>query len=387
MIRRWHQARLRVTAGAPTERGPVARLLLGLPVLLLIACTPRPTLAPFPASAEPVKLLPIYVTTTRALGDDRQYGARRDAAPDYLRYDIAVPPNRATGDLAAARTQLDPDTTFSVKAAARYRTGAAFESDLRSTLRQLPAPNREALIYVHGFNNTFDQGVLRIAQLSDDFNLDGVSLHYSWPSSASPFGYEYDKDSVLFARDGLEDLITRVRAAGATRILLVGHSLGAQLIVETLRQIDIADPGAARRILDGVVLVSPDIDEEVFRSQLSRIQPLPQPFVIFISRRDRALRLSAWLTGQQDRLGNLGDLSGLVDLSVTVLDVTSFSTGIGHFTLADSPGLIRILEDLGSVDAAFRNDTAGRTGLLPGFVLTIQNATQIILSPIAAIAE
>ncbi len=355
--------------------------------MMLVACTPRPALRPFPTAAEPAKVDSVFVSTTRALGEDRQFGDARTLVPAYLRYDISVPPNRPAAALAEVERVTDPATEFLVTGAVRYPGSDVFQAGLRQALLQRPPERREALIYVHGFNNTFDQGVLRIAQLSDDFNMDNVAVHYSWPSSGSPLGYEYDKDSVLYARDGLEDLIRSVKSAGARRVLLVGHSMGAQLIVETLRQIDIADPGAASRMTDGVVLVSPDIDDEVFRSQVSRITPLPQPFIIFVSRRDRALKLSAWLTGQQDRLGNLESYRELADLDVTILDVTSFSSGIGHFTLAESPGLISMLENLGSVDAAFRDEGAGRVGLLPGVVLTVQTATGIILSPITAIAE
>jgi hypothetical protein len=39
------------------------------------------------------------------------------------------------------------------------------------------------------------------------------------------------------------------------------------------------------------------------------------------------------------------------------------------------------------VNTALDADRAGRTGLLPGVVLTAQNATQIILSPVTAISN
>ena len=42
---------------------------------------------------------------------------------------------------------------------------------------------------------------------------------------------------------------------------------------------------------------------------------------------------------------------------------------------------------IGEVDAAFQEDSRGRVGLLPGVILTVQNATQIVLAPVAAIAN
>jgi hypothetical protein len=44
-----------------------------------------------------------------------------------------------------------------------------------------------------------------------------------------------------------------------------------------------------------------------------------------------------------------------------------------------------LLNNIGSVQAAFDNDNAGRVGLLPGLVLTAQKATQIVVSPAVAI--
>jgi len=329
----------------------------------------------------------VFISTTRAREPNGKFGGDRQLAPTYLQYDISTPPNRPRGNIAWAKTEVDPNTQFLVTNEIQYPTKQAFQAAIKTALRQMPAAQQEALIYVHGFNNTFDEGLLRIAQLSDDFGIKGLALHYSWPSAGSPFGYEYDKDSITYARDGLEDLINRVHAAGARRIILVGHSMGAQLVVEALRQMDIAKPNSAAKIVSGVILISPDIDAEVFRSEIARIKRLPEPFVLFVSRRDRVLQVSGLLTGQRERLGNLPNYTSFGDLKLTVLDVTNFSSGLGHFTPGDSPALIQILANIGSVEAAFRNDRSARTGFLPGVVMTVRSATEIILSPITTIAQ
>lgn len=135
------------------------------------------------------------------------------------------------------------------------------------------------------------------------------------------------------------------------------------------------------------MLILPDIDVEVFRSQAARIGKLPEPFGVFISKSDHALSLSARLTGQRARLGNVGNFEEVADLDITVVDVTGFSSGVGHFTTATSPALIRLFSRSGDPGAAFRGDIARRTGLLPGTVLTVQNLTAIVLSPVTGLAE
>lgn len=362
------------------------RLVALFLVLGLSACAPRAELvfAPKAAAANPTRT--VFVATTRQ-PEGAGFGSARAASPTYLRYDIAVPPLREPGAIETpSGKKLDPQTQFMATGRTVYPGASSFRSDLRSALNRRPGHQREAVIYVHGFNNTFDEGVLRITQLAEDFDMPGVSVHYSWPSAGNPLGYAYDRDSVLISRDGLESLIQEVRAAGAERVVLVAHSVGAMLVMETLRQLAIADPGSPARDIDGVILISPDLDINLFRSQAKRIGELPQPFGIFVSQRDRVLGLSARLTGQRNRLGNVKNIEDVADLDVTVVDVTEFSTGVGHFTAGTSAALLSIFGRAGALEAAFAGDSSGRTGFIPGTVLTVRNATGIILLPVTALA-
>ncbi len=349
-------------------------------VLVLTACTPRGPVLVNPDVDGAASIRPVYVATTRAATASGP-GVERSEAASFARYDVRVPPRRAPGTISIRTFNANPDQDFLANAVAPYDSLGAMRRDLANALRAKPRGSREVMIYVHGFNNTFAEGLYRVAQLEHDLGLDTLGVHYAWPSAGNPLGYGYDRDSMLFARDGFEALIGEVAKAGADRVVLVAHSMGALLAMETLRQMAISDPGSPARTIDGVVLFSPDIDIDVFEAQARRIGTLPDPFLIFVSQRDRALRLSARLTGQQERLGNLSDPEALAPYNVTLLDVTEFSSGLGHFTAGSSPALLSILGQVADLDAAFRRDRAGRAGLLPGTVLTVQNATQVILSP------
>lgn len=365
------------------------RLILILFLGVLVACTPRGEIRMAPEAVEVGAVRQVFVGTTR--GDDLQTGnftGERVERLAFARYDVSVPPDRKAGEIRFPRKSAAPDPTrdFLTVAADRHETGARFRADLARALAASPRGGREAVIFVHGFNNTFGEGVYRIAQLAHDLELPGVAVHYSWPSAAQPLGYVYDRDSALFARDGLEQLITEVTAAGAESVLLVAHSMGSALTMETLRSLALRGDRRALSRLGGVILISPDIDVDVFRAQARAVGQLPQPFLIFGSPRDRILNLSARLTGQSERLGNLQDLSRLADLRVTYLDTGAFAEGAGHFTVATSPLLIRLLGRIGALNAALAAERAGRTGLLPGVVLTVQNVTSVVLSPVAGIA-
>ncbi len=366
------------------------RLTILIAALAFSACAPRGALTVDPQAAGIGTVVPVYLGTTREIDPETgTYGGGKTETVSFGRYDISVPPDRELGEISWPRrgSRADPARDFVTTEALRFDGEASFAADLSRAIRSPDNPNREAVIFVHGFNTNFAEGLYRLAQLSHDLKLPGAVVHYSWPSAANPLGYVYDRDSSLFGRDGLETLMREVEAAGAERIYVVAHSLGSGLAMESLRQIAIrGDTGLLDKV-GGVILISPDLDVDVFRAQAHMMGQLPQPFVIFGSERDFALRLSSRLTGEDERLGNLGDVERLADLDVTYFDVTSYSEGAGHFDVGNSPALISLLGGIGDVNAALAGDQRRRVGLLPGAVITVRSATEVILAPVTIVGQ
>ena len=363
------------------------RFLMIACLALLVACGPRGTLTAMPPGVQPTTVRTVFVATTRTVDTDTGIygGGRLRGSANFARYDVSIPPDRELGEITWPHEggTPDPATDFLTTNVVPYDDAAAFRKELARSLAALPPSQREVTVFTHGFNNTFAEGLYRIAQMSNDLEFPGLTVHYSWPSVGKPLAYVRDRDSVLFARDGFEQLLNEVAAAGAQRIVIVGHSMGGALTMETLRQMAIRGDRKVRPKIAGVLLLSPDLDIDVFHSQAEAIGKLPQPFLIFTSRKDKALALAARLTGvRRERLGNLRDVTKVADLEVTVVDVAAYSTGDGHLNVGESPALIRLLSRIGDIDAAFGADRSGKAGLLPGLVLTVQDATQIILTPV-----
>lgn len=349
---------------------------------LIAACTVRDRVDFVQDASSSAQLVPVLVATNRSADLEQPVpGWDRSADLGFGRYLVSLPSDREAGDIPRPRGGQDPDATrhFMI-AQAQTQTAQVFRTELRQALRT--DPNREAMVFVHGFNTNFVEGVFRTAQLDADFGLPGVMLHYSWPSLGVPLAYAYDRDSALFARDGLVEMIGQMRRAGASRTYLMAHSMGSHLVMEALRQMALTNDPALRTIA-GVVLVSPDIDVELFRAQARVIGALPQPFLIVTSQRDRVLTLSAQLTGERARLGNLADTSALAGLDVTLVDVSAFSRGAGHFTAGSSPALIALLEQMRGVNRALQTDVSGNLPILPATILTLQNTSQVIVEPIS----
>lgn len=366
------------------------RIALFLLIGLLAACGQRGVITIDPVARDYGVTEPIFIGTQRAFDPETgTFGNLRSKILSFARLDVSIPPDRQPGEIRWPRKGAEPNpaTDFLTERQIIFPDAASFRRDLRHEMKTEERNKHQALIFVHGFNNTFAEGTYRIAQLSHDLDLPRVTVHYSWPSAASPLGYVHDHDSALYARDGLEKLFNEVVEAGATEVILVGHSMGCLLLMETLRQMDIRDSAKLQRYVRGVVMLSPDIDVDVFTSQAATFERLPEPFIIFSSQNDKALRLSAFITGEPSRLGNLINLDPVSDLPIRVIDVGAFSTGSGHFDVGDSPELIALLNRIGSVQAAFDDDNAGRVGLLPGLVLTARTATAIVVKPLEVIND
>ncbi len=359
-------------------------LLIGL--MLLMSCAPRGAFTPAPPDRGSAIPEAIFVGTTRQSGPDGFTRDRADVA-SFVRYDISIPAERAVGEVnwPPKTRKPDPDKDFLTLAETDFATPKDFRLALRKAMDL--RGQRAAVVYVHGFNNTMAEGVYRVAQMHHDLEVPGVAIHYAWPSRGSALGYVYDRDSALFGRQGFEDLLNEVAASGAEEIVIVSHSMGGALTMETLRQMALRGNAKVMSRIRGVILISPDLDVDVFRSQALEIGTLPQPFVIFGSTKDRVLNLSATISGSPERLGNLEDLTKIADLKVTYYDTAAFDVGAGHFNASTSPALLSLFSGILGIDAALRSDARSRVGLFQGLVLTVRNATEIVLAPVGAIGE
>lgn len=356
------------------------RFVLSL-FLVLAACGPRGQISFDPAATGVGDEARIYVASNRSFGGERHEGV------SFGRVDVSIPPQRKPGEITYPAKDAKPDPTrdFVVTDYTRYARPSDFRADLQRAIAARPKGDRDVVLFVHGFNNTFAEGLYRFAQIEHDLQLPGVPMHFSWPSRAQPLAYAADRDAVLFSRDALVASIgiatEAERAAGGGKVILVGHSMGCQLLMESLRQMAIAGD---RRTLDrigGVVLLSPDIDVSVFRTQARAIGTLPQPFIIFTSAKDKALNLSALIAAEPVRLGGLTDARAVSDLPVALVDVGAFSTGSGHFNVATSPALLRLLSQARQLNGVFSSDTTKGVGPLTRTALRVERAAQVVLSP------
>ena len=323
-------------------------------LVVLTACAARGELGIVTSSPPTTQVERIFVATTRQRSAEKLYdfSGLRTSELTYARYDISLPPDHATGKIEWPKAKPNAATDFVVTDAEIFNNTAAFRSKLMAANKSHKNKD-EVVVFIHGYNNNFAESLYRFAQISADMELRGTPVLYAWPTTENSYEYLHDRDSVLFARDGLQQLLQQIAGSGAKRIILVAHSTGSNLLMETLRQMAIGGDKRVTRVIEGVVLISPDIDPSVFQMQLNHLKPVPSPFVVFSTANDRALKVMSFLTGRQRRLGQITHSDTLAKYGIQVVNLSAFTDGdiLNHSVALTSPSVIAILKRISSTRA------------------------------------
>ena len=296
------------------------------------------------ATAEPAapRRVPMFVVSTRkGKGDSNELA---DGVRDSLQT-VTVPPGHQPGQVERASFgSSNPDKHFTVSAF-RSLDDDELRQEIASHLSGRIGSNRDVLLYVHGFNTSYDEARFRLAQVATDGRFGGVPMLFTWPASGSLLDYEAAKESASASRDALAQTLLELGSIpDIGRIHILAHSMGSWLTMEALRQDAIAGHADLNGKLGDVMLAAPDIDVGVFRNQIDKVDP--SHISVLVSANDRALSLSRRLAGDRPRVGALNprnpdDKAVLDRLGVKVYDLSDESIGlIGHGNYA-APDVVR----------------------------------------------
>ncbi|MFD1983208.1 alpha/beta hydrolase [Mesorhizobium newzealandense] len=291
----------------------------------------------------------IFVATTRqrATKDPRQvYDGDRSLTTSFARVDVTVPKSHKVGAIERVKgsANSNPAKDFTAKDVTFYEGAPQFAKAVGADIAMR---GDRALVFVHGFNNGFDDGIYRLTQIAHDTKYPGTPVLFSWASSGKTTGYIYDKESANAARDDLEATLRMLAKTRVKSIDIIAHSMGTWVTMEALRQLAITGD----RDLDGklgyVILASPDIDVDVFKKQMIRYGKPDKPFAILLSADDRALKLSSLISGDKPRVGDYGNAADLASYGVSVVDLSQAKGGdrLNHAKFADNPILVQLLGD------------------------------------------
>lgn len=322
-----------------------------------------------PAPSPDYQVVPVYWGTDRAVQPNAQrlvFGSDRARKLQLGMAEVTVPkvhevPNVERPwvvkipyfDVTIYAEKEDPAKHFTVqqiKAMTREELIALVKARLASS----QAFKDQALVFVHGYNTSFDNALYRTAQIAYDLDFDGAPFLYSWPSGGAVASYTYDRESAQASEPYLREFLEMVvKETGAKQVSIIAHSMGNQPVMDVLRDMRSAAPEGVE--ISQVILAAPDVDADSFSNLAKTIKGLAKNVTLYVASNDRALIVSRNFWGNY-RAGDVPPKGPLILPGIDTIDVTAASTdtfAINHSGYASNN---RLLEDIGELL---------RTGLRP----------------------
>ena len=234
--------------------------------------------------------------------------------------------------------------------AAEARFIDAIAAQLRRT------PRKEVVLFVHGFNNSFEDAALSLADVWHFSGRVGVPVFYTWPAgNGGLFGYFKDRESGEYTVFHFKEFLRALsKVPGLEAVHILAHSRGTDVTTTALRELVIElraggqDPRKVLKIAN-LILAAPDLDFGIVRQRLiaERFGPAIGQITVYMNRGDSALGLSQRLMAGQ-RFGRLrvDDLGpGEREIfsrirNVQFVDIEGQSDGFGHGYFRRNPEVL-----------------------------------------------
>ena len=218
---------------------------------------------------------------------------------------------------------------------------AHFWNSLQASLKLVTAKERVALVYIHGYNVSFEDAALRCAQMGVDLKVPGATAFYSWPSRAELKAYTIDEATIEGSESHLTEFLIKFAAnSGAERVDVIAHSMGNRGF---LRSVIAAEKKTSIRF-GQIILAAPDVDADVFRNLATIYPRISDRTTLYVSQKDKALWLSQCAHGY-DRAGYNPPIMVIPDIDtveVSNIDVTL----LGHGYYGDAHGVLYDIHEL-----------------------------------------
>lgn len=222
---------------------------------------------------------------------------------------------------------------------------------------------KDVVLFIHGFNTSFDDAVFVLAGIWHFLERQGVPLLYSWPAKHGGLaGYFVDRESGEFTIYHLKETLRILFSMPEVEnIHIISHSRGTDVMTSALRELVIEfraagrDPRREFRVAN-LILAAPDLDYGVITQRLiaEKFGTAFGQITIYTAKSDKALGLSQWIM-KGIRFGRLKSTEidesersifrevGNVNV-IEILGVKGFrSHGSFHSNPAASSDLIRVI--------------------------------------------
>jgi len=225
----------------------------------------------------------------------------------------------------------------------------ASEDEFRTSLRHAVdlGSEKQILLFIHGYNTSFDDAVYRSAQLAVDLKFLGATVLYSWPSNAAMLRYAADRDHSLSTLPAFKRFVRDLsQNSGARTIHVIAHSMGNNALVHGLAELarEETNPPHFRQI----IMAAPDVDRREFEQLADAFGRSADHFTLYAADNDRALGAAEALLGNP-RIGDSRPM--FLRSGLDSIDASSIIKGfLKHSYFADP----RILADIEKLIAGYQ---------------------------------
>ena len=309
------------------------RLMAFIALFLISGCATEQTIE---SNIRPATVEEYYATDRDFIGDvehGKLYGNSR-ASMTYGYLKLSRPPGHAIGQLKKDDLTGDSLKCFVLRQSKLRMT----ESELLTELfgKEKPGATKDILLYVHGFNTTFEQAAVTMARVKSDLDFRGDAIFFSWPSNGKALGYVGDQNNTDWSSKNLKAFLKELaQKAQPKSICILAHSMGNRETVNAFAGL-MTDVPELRDRFRLIIMAAPDVDATIFERDFAPVLTRSGAKVtLYVSRNDRAMQLSKDVNGYV-RLGGV-DGYPLVHNGIDTVDVTNVDNGyFGHDYFATS---------------------------------------------------
>jgi len=198
------------------------------------------------------------------------------AAPDYFSLDAEAGNETAlyTGQ-AEVTTEAAPEAARHILSVTPDRPGSGVPPAIRAWAQAAAASQQDALLFIHGYANSWVDSITRAAQLRDFYaqSLDNTSkplamLAFGWPSDGQFFPpsthYPADRQDAQQAGRAMAATLGHIAKVRPKRLHLIAHSMGNWALRNGLAAFV---PPGGEPLFDEVVLAAADEDLDALTRQ------------------------------------------------------------------------------------------------------------------------
>lgn len=308
----------------------------------------------------------VYYATDRVRLDGNEVRFGGDMADEltYGSVEVSIPDCHRVGELESPHWAKFWDRDNPTKYVVAFEPSVfpdrgTMADHVRDLLSQ--AGRDDVLMFIHGYNVSFEEGARRTAQLAYDLKFPGAPVLYSWASKDKIQDYSADSTCVAATVPKFSEFLRFVMTDfGARDVHIVAHSMGNRALVKALSEFDVDSlpEGAAR--LRQIVLAAPDVDAALFRQLAQNFPGKAERITLYSNKNDKALIASTKVNAGPRAGGEIVVVDGVdtIDASAVKTDFLAH----GYFGNSIIPDLFAIIR--GQAEPARRFGTGRR--VLPG---------------------